>query len=258
MSVNHQKIIGIVGGVGPFAGLDLARKIFEQTQAKIDQEHLSVALLSMPQEIEDRTAFLLGQKSINPAFTIVRIINKLEQMGACVVGIPCNTVHVPKIFNAIVGGLQDKNSNIHLVHMIDEVSRFIEQHYPNIRNIGLLGTNGICRTQVYSEFLQRKGVVVTMLSESLQEAVHNTIYDGIKAQPKFSRTAVQGELSTAIDSLKREGVEAIILCCTELSLIMTEKMIGKTALIDPTRILAEALIRAVAPEKLKPKGKEVL
>ena len=35
-----EPIIGIIAGAGPFAGLDLATKILEQTDASCDQEYL--------------------------------------------------------------------------------------------------------------------------------------------------------------------------------------------------------------------------
>lgn len=44
-------MIGIVGGIGPFAGKDLLEKIFANTFANSDQEHLDVVLLSMPSKI---------------------------------------------------------------------------------------------------------------------------------------------------------------------------------------------------------------
>ena len=50
-------MIGIVGGVGPFAGLDLLGKILGQTVAQTDQDHLTVVSLSQPSTIPDRTAF---------------------------------------------------------------------------------------------------------------------------------------------------------------------------------------------------------
>mgnify|MGYP005742035025 FL=1 len=37
-----EPIIGIIAGAGPFAGLDLATKILEQTDASCDQEYLSL------------------------------------------------------------------------------------------------------------------------------------------------------------------------------------------------------------------------
>jgi aspartate racemase len=60
-----EKIIGVVAGCGPFAGLDLLRKILEQTIASADQEHLTVVSVSQPCAIPDRTQYLLGQASLN-------------------------------------------------------------------------------------------------------------------------------------------------------------------------------------------------
>jgi len=96
-----EKIIGIVGGVGPYAGVDLVTKILNLKKAVKDQDHLPLALMSLPGLIHDRTAFLLGETDVNPAYAISRIIMKLRQVGADVVGIPCNTAHAPSIFNLI-------------------------------------------------------------------------------------------------------------------------------------------------------------
>ena len=52
-----MKTIGVVGGVGPYAGLDLAKKIFDNTEAQHDQEHLDVLLVNSPRLINDRTAY---------------------------------------------------------------------------------------------------------------------------------------------------------------------------------------------------------
>jgi hypothetical protein len=40
--------IGIIGGAGPYAGLNLVKKIFDQTLARTDQDHLPVVLVSLP------------------------------------------------------------------------------------------------------------------------------------------------------------------------------------------------------------------
>ncbi len=50
-------MIGVVGGMGPYAGLDLVQKIFDHTQAKTDQGHIPVSMISIPHSIEDRTKF---------------------------------------------------------------------------------------------------------------------------------------------------------------------------------------------------------
>ena len=69
MSQKDAKI-GIVGGAGPYAGLDLAQKILHQTVANSDQDYLPTLLISTPGLIEDRTDFLLGETEKNPAHAI--------------------------------------------------------------------------------------------------------------------------------------------------------------------------------------------
>ena len=59
-------MIGIVGGVGPYAGLDLMRKVFDQTLAGGDQEHVDALLFSLPSGIADRTEYLEGRVEQNP------------------------------------------------------------------------------------------------------------------------------------------------------------------------------------------------
>jgi len=70
-TLNHiSQMIGIVGGVGPYAGLDLVRKLFNNTLAGSDQEHLDVVMISMPGSIPERTEYLLGRVKENPGRAI--------------------------------------------------------------------------------------------------------------------------------------------------------------------------------------------
>lgn len=43
-----SKTIGILGGMGPAATIDLFQKIVMNTQAKIDQEHLRIIIYNNP------------------------------------------------------------------------------------------------------------------------------------------------------------------------------------------------------------------
>jgi aspartate racemase len=97
-----MKTIGIVGGVGSYAGLDLAKKIFNNTEAQHDQEHLDVLLVNSPRLIDDRTAYILAVRDgkvtsdpANPGRGIVACIRKLAAAGAEVIGVPGNTAHAP-------------------------------------------------------------------------------------------------------------------------------------------------------------------
>ena len=126
--MTDTKTIGVVGGVGPYAGIDLVKKIFDNTKANTDQENLPVALISIPEKIHDRTEFLLDETKPNPAKQIFEIIKQLESIGAIVVGIPCNTVHSPKIFDVIKNKLSESKSKVKLINMIKEVTNHIQKN----------------------------------------------------------------------------------------------------------------------------------
>ena len=71
MRSRARKIIGVVGGVGPFAGLDLNKKIFDNTRTIREQDHLDVYLLSSSSRISDRTEYLLDPDGVeNPAAAV--------------------------------------------------------------------------------------------------------------------------------------------------------------------------------------------
>ena len=253
--MSDNKIIGVVGGVGPYAGLDLTKKIFDQTEATKDQEHLSVALLSLPGRIADRTPFLLGKNNNNPAQAIFEVVRQLESIGAKVVGIPCNSAHAPPILEVVSQMLEGVSSSVQLIHMIHEVGVFIRKTLPNISRVGVLSTTGTFRTGVYVHALQECALKAVLPSESTQETVQEAIYHpefGIKAQSSPVTETARGKLLRTIDHLVEAGAQAVILGCTEIPLAIQERTLENIVLVDPTLVLARALIRTAAPSKLKP------
>jgi aspartate racemase len=243
------KTIGIVGGVGPFAGLDLNTKIFAQTIAQQDQDHLEVYLLSRSAAIPDRTGFLSGNTTENPAGQIVETIKKLASIGAQVIGIPCNTSHSPRIFEAIT---RDINKlPIKLLHMIEEVGSYISKKYPDKKKCGLLATLGTYNSGIYAQCLALKGLEVVLPSKETQASVHDAIYNaqyGIKAVSQPVSSQAKAQLDKAMAELRANGAELIILGCTELSLLYAHGQ----GLIDSNTILARALVCESAPERLVP------
>jgi aspartate racemase len=255
-----DKIIGVVAGVGPFAGADLLHKIARQTLATKDQDHLTVASLSSPSQIADRTEYLLGQAELNPAYAIVEQLTQLEKMGASVAGIACNTAHAAQIFNVILDRLRALSSKIKLVHMIEEVARHLCEYHPQTRRLGTLCTTGTYRSRIYPNALEPRGFTVLLPNPILQEQViHPAIYDahyGIKAcggATEAARTA----LLEGVEHLRKKGAEAIVLGCAEISVAIGAKDVDDVPVIDPTVVMARALIREASPEKLKPLISEV-
>ncbi|OQW92178.1 MAG: hypothetical protein BWK79_15220 [Beggiatoa sp. IS2] len=249
-----KKIIGIVGGVGPYAGLDLHTKICNNTVTTgIDQDHLEVYLLSRSAHIPDRTAFLLDRTLPNPAHGIFTTVAKLVYIGAQVIGIPCNTSHALPIFQPLREQITQAGFNIELLHMIEETYHFLQSQYAHISKIGLLATQGTYFSGVYAEILESEHKYHVLLPTEVQRPlVHQAIYHpeyGIKARANpVTAKAIQA-LTDVGNSLIAAGAEVLIMGCTEIPLALNRAHFS-VPLIDPTDILARALVHRAAPDQL--------
>ena len=253
--MDQDKIIGVIGGMGPYAGLDLVRKIFDLTDAHKDQEHLPVALLSFPGWIRDRSTFLFEKTGENPADAMFDIAMQLENIGATVTGIPCNTAHAEPIFDVLREKLERANASLRLIHMIRETAAYIRQVHPETERVGVLSTLAVYRLGLYADALNAEGIMPIVPDENVQENIVNrTIFDptfGIKAQANPVSLIARQSLLNAIDHLREKGAEAVILGCTELPLAIPEEEVDSTIIIDPTEVLARALIRETYPDRIK-------
>lgn len=239
-----DKVIGIVGGVGSYAGIDLIKKIYHHSGARSDQEHLPISMLSLPHKILDRSSFLLGEIIENPAFKINEVISTLCLNGAQIIGIPCNTAHVPKIFEEIKKSIPP---GCQLINLIEEVAKYIKLNYPSIKKVGVLSTNGTYQSNVYPKILATYSIEVVQPSEDIQKMfVHPAIYDsqyGIKSYSNPVNKKAKDDLMVAVSYLSKRGAKAIILGCTEIPLAINENDVGDVLFIDATSVLAKALIR---------------
>ena len=249
-------MIGIVGGIGPYAGLDLLRKVFDNTIAGKDQDHIDAMLLSMPSSILDRTEYLVGKVKENPGLAIAEVAKRLEMAGAMVAGIPCNTAHVSEIFQPILDELLMECCRIKVLHMIHETVSFLAGTFPKIKRIGVLSTTGTYLNSVYKDALEAKGYEVFRPRFEMQEQlIHPAIYHpeyGIKSVSNPVQSRAKNKLLEGFIYLKERGAEAVILGCTEIPIAFPEKNIEGMVAIDPTTVLARALIQYDTPEKLKP------
>jgi aspartate racemase len=254
LSENNQSI-GIIGGLGPYAGIDLLRKIYDQTIASKDQDHVPVVMLSKPSGIPDRSKFILKQVATNPAESVLKQLKTLESLNVKVAGIPCVTLHAPVIYEEIINGLSKSASSLKLLNLIEEIVRFIKDNFSSKSKIGILCTTGSAMTNIFSNYFPSEKYEVILPNRPDQDLVHNAICNpnyGLKVKSNPSSNEAREILSTVANRLVDKGCEIIVLGCTETPLAFSEKIIGDSFLIDPNLVLARSLLKYVAPNKLKP------
>lgn len=254
--MDERNAIGVVGGLGPYAGLDLVKKIFDETLASADQEHLPVTLISYPGHIPDRSTYIADPSAPNPVPPLTEVLRRLDGAGCSAAGMPCNTAHAPVLFDALAEAIEREGLQIQLLNMIEASAGSVRRRFPHVTRVGLLATSSTLQNRLYDRALDALGLEAIHPAPSFQEdRVQPVIFDptwGIKAQSNPPTERARENLLEGIRHLRARGAEAVILGCTELPLAVPEPAYEGTPLIDSTRSLARALIRATYPDKLRP------
>jgi len=225
-----EKIIGILGGMGPEATTDLFYKIIKFTPAEKDQNHLRIIIDNNP-KIPDRTAAILG-KGEDPLPALQETAQNLERAGADFIIIPCNTAHyfLPLIQESV---------KIPILNMIEETAKETQKRISPIQKVGLLASIGIYKTEVYHQHFKKYNIKIVSPERKDKEEVMKIIY-AVKAG-NLSEEIKKNILKIA-QKLIDKGAEAIIAGCTEIPLILKEGDVS-VPIIDPTRVLAKIAIQ---------------
>lgn len=225
-----MKRLGIIGGMGPMATIDLYKKITELTPARRDQNHIHIIIDSYPQ-IEDRTAHIVkGEKS--PLPRLLESAKRLEAAGAEALLMPCNTAHyfAPDI---------ERKVKTPLIHIVRCTAEAIKNDYPNAKKIGLFATTGTKKAGVYDKILAEYGFETAQFPQALENDIMACIYDGVKAgkteeyAPLFQKCA---------DEASSLGADVMIAGCTEIPLLLPYIKSG-TPFADATLELARAAVK---------------
>lgn len=230
-----EKVIGIMGGQGPEATLDLFRRILALTPARSDQEHFHILINCNPKVPNPNNAVTQG--SADPTNMLCANARTLEQAGADFIVMPCNTVHIfLERIQASVG--------IPVVSIV-AASADAAQALPGVATVGLLASPAVVQTGLYHRALAERGLQALTPDESGQQDIHDIIF-AVKGGNKGP--AVRGKLLAVCDKLVEAGAQALILGCTELPLLASPPDFS-VPVIDTLDVLAQAAIRtALAAE----------
>lgn len=239
--MNHYKSIGIIGGMGPAATWDLLKKIVEHTDAADDQHHIHT-YIDCNVTIPDRTNAILYDAP-SPLPSMIESGKKLEQMGADVLIMSCNTAYY--YYDELSEAL-----SVPMLNMPRETAKYL--NYSGFQRVAVLATDGTVKSGIYTKELNALDIEAIYPKEEHQRLLMSLIYDGIKHGITTKKELPKAELLNILNDLKERGAEAFILACTELPIAFDLMEIDANT-IDPTLILAKSAIRyAGAPLKDTP------
>lgn len=238
-----ELVVGIVGGVGPEASNKFCNFLVQYNKAKSDQEHISFLHYCNP-KTPDRTDFILGNGP-DPTSELIKSCQLLKKSGADFLIIPCNTAHyfLPKLQESI---------DIPIVDMTKLLVKEILKEIPPVKKVGVLATTGSIKVEIYQKYLELLGIeAILPTDEEQNDLVMGAVYgkNGIKAGKKI---LAKRKLTEITNRLVDRGAEAIILGCTEIPLVLKQKIFD-VKLFDPMAISAKEIVRYIeedSPEEV--------
>ncbi|ATA24548.1 aspartate racemase [Brenneria goodwinii] len=223
-----NSLIGILGGMGPGATVDAMQKLIKNTPAYRDQDHIPMIAVSIP-DIPDRTKCILDH-SASPLEKMIQYMKILENAGAECIIIPCNTAHY--WFNEL-----KLHTHAEMISIIDATCEVIRDK--KITNVGLLATTATVKANIYQDNISKSHIYCHTPTAAEQNLVMESIY----TYKSGNALAAHNILAPVKDRMLQDGVEKIILGCTELPLIL-EGEIQKTpeSYIDATDALIKKTV----------------
>lgn len=222
--------LGVLGGMGPLAGATFTSRLVRLTAVARDQDHIPVLLLNDP-TVPDRTqARLSGGASPLPA--MLRGLDTLVRADVDLIAIPCNTAHL--WFDDLQAACPRP-----ILHIVRAVIEDLHRQGVHEGPVGILGTPATIRSALYQDALREAGY--TPVIPDLDEVDH-VVAPAIAAVKANRLDVARGPVAQSIDRLRRQGVQAVVLGCTELPLAVPHESRASAGVVLTDSIDALALM----------------
>lgn len=233
-----MKKLGLVGGIGPESTVAYYRQIIHGVQKRYGPQtlpRLSIESLSAFQVF----AYCREQRFDGLTQYVLDAINNLAAGGAQLAALTGNTP------NIVLDRVRERTP-IPIVSAIDASCTVAKQR--GLRKIGLLGTIFTMTNRFFITPFEKQGVAVAVPKASqiayIQEKIESELEHGIVVdETRDAFIAIIQEMK------EREGIEQIILGCTELPLLLNDAT-SPIPCLDTMQIHVAALIDAIGAEDI--------
>ena len=231
MNAPARKTVGILGGMGPEATVDLMRRVIRGTPARDDADHIRMLVDSNP-GVPSRIEALIRGTGESPVPCLVEMARGLERQGADFLVIPCNTAHH---YHAEVAAAVD----VPVLNLVEMTARDAGGLCPVLTRVGLLASSALMRIRLYEPWFERLGVGVLYPEPGVQ----GELMELIRAVKAGRHTPGQvAACDRAAEDLQARGAQCLVVACTELS-VVAARLRTDLPVCDAVDVLARAVIR---------------
>jgi aspartate racemase len=231
-----DKTVGILGGMGPEATIDLMQRIVDATPAGDDIDHIRMLVDNNP-KVPSRIAALIDGTGESPAPHIIEMARGLERQGADFLVIACNTAHHyhPEVAAAV---------QVPVLDLVEIAVSHIVQRQPAVGRVGLLGSTALQLVHLYEPAFARHEIELLYPKPQHQQVVMDLIRAVKAGNPTTEQIEGYNEAATG---LVAAGAGCLLVACTELS-VLADQLLVESPVHDAADILAAEVIRTALPD----------
>ena len=228
-----MKKLGLVGGMGPESTIPYYHDIVYGVQEALGKSifpELSIESVNVFEVLR-----LCGEKKYDELTEyLIRAINNLAKSGADFAALSANTPHI--VFDKL-----KEQSPIPLISIVEAACE--EAGRRELKKIGLLGTIFTMTGEFFKIPFVKNEIQVTIPSESEMELINDKISTELELGIVKEETLLS--FQKVISRMKDEdGIEAIVLGCTELPLLLNDE-VSPVPCLDTMQIHINSIIKNI-------------
>jgi len=205
--------LGIIGGMGSRASTNFLRKIIHYSPAESDQQFIEI-FYHNNSAVPDRSLALLNQNT-SPVKEIIRSIEMFNQQNVEIIVIACITAYCYfEKFKHV--------TDARIIHPVEVLRKELTSPVGNYRKIGILATSGTINSGLFESLARQLNVELIGLDKHDQEDIlMKSIYMKGGLKSAIISPEAKDLFYTCIPKLIKKGVEALLIACTEIPLVLS-------------------------------------
>ncbi|MCI8410639.1 MAG: amino acid racemase [Lachnospiraceae bacterium] len=228
-----MKKLGLVGGMGPESTIPYYHDIVYGVQEVLGKSlfpELSIESVNVFEVLR-----LCGEKQYDELTEyLIGAINNLAKSGADFAVLSANTPHI--VFDKL-----KEQSPIPLISIVE--ATYEEAKLRGLKKIGLLGTIFTMTGEFFKAPFVKNGIQVTIPTEREMQMINDKISTELELGIVKEETLLS--FQKVISRMKDEdGIEAIVLGCTELPLLLNDE-VSSVPCLDTMQIHISSIIKTI-------------
>lgn len=226
-----MKTVGILGGVGPQTTSKVYHSIIDLFRIKDGKKYPSILIYNLPFPFSVENEIIVeGKNSSKMLPYLIEGAKILEKSGANFGILPCNTLH--KYIEDI-----RESVKIPFLSILEETALKLKNI--NVDKVGILATETTVKDKLYNNILEQQGIEIIYPTNVQQNEINNVIMEILNNKENKNQQKV---IKKICSSLYKRGAKAILLACTDLQIIVSDRH-ASIPILDTTDILISSSVK---------------